>query len=261
MSRNLVLCLINFGIIAVAATSVQGVEVSGIELLEGTTLRALDLPARPPEPGMRADTVCFGYVQTISGGLYAVPGETWTFDHAGGGAEGWYAVDLNEDRADYFRRINAASWAGHGNAQPAPILSGLASAWLGVQEDLADSLCWDSGLGYGNDWEQSFESPALPYTGGDVALSFKYFADSEPGRDATRVLLRLGTVDVSLNGSGYSGLLGTPAAPLVANLVIPAATFGAATSYRVVFEFTSDAGFRTRTADTPRTTVRSDSMI
>ncbi|MBK8229634.1 MAG: hypothetical protein IPK72_03415 [Candidatus Eisenbacteria bacterium] len=84
-----------------------------------------ELPARTPGAGVRADTLCFGYVQTVGGALYAVPGETWTFDHGGGGLEGWYAVDLSADPEAYGRRIDAASWAGHGNAVAAPLISGV----------------------------------------------------------------------------------------------------------------------------------------
>ena len=58
-------------------------------------------------------------------------------------------------------RITAASWAGHDNAVPAPILSGTGSMWMGIFQDEADDLCWAAGLGYGNEWIQRLETPEL----------------------------------------------------------------------------------------------------
>ncbi len=87
-----------------------------------------DLPVRVPAAGGRADTSASGYVQTIGGRLYAVPGEIWTFEHGAGGPEGWYAVDLSVLSITPGRPISAAAWDGHGNLVAAPLISGEASS-------------------------------------------------------------------------------------------------------------------------------------
>ena len=206
-----------------------------------------DLPARAPLAGSRADTICFGYVQTIGGALYAVPGESWTFDHGGGGTEGWYAVDMTADSGTYFRRIDVGSWSGHGNGVAAPIVAGQGSAWLGAFEDEADALCWESGLGYGNRWCQRWESPMLTYTGsGSVTLDFDYFNDTELGYDFTAVRLRLGNEPSGpLLLPEFSGQIGNPGTASYAHLnhTIDQAEFLGETTYRLQFEFTSDGGW------------------
>ncbi|MCC7142904.1 MAG: hypothetical protein IT349_12455, partial [Candidatus Eisenbacteria bacterium] len=180
------------GALAIAWTGLIGLgstswAKTSILLTESADAPASALPARAPGSG-RADTLCFGYVQTISGALYAVPGESWTFDHPGGGLEGWYAVDLTVDPGAYGRRIDAASWTGHGNATAAPIIAGSGSAWIGIHEDEADALCWSSGLGYGDGWCQRWVSPPLAYSGsGGIAIGFAYWNDTEESFDFTHV--------------------------------------------------------------------------
>ncbi|MFN8547839.1 MAG: FlgD immunoglobulin-like domain containing protein [Candidatus Eisenbacteria bacterium] len=206
-----------------------------------------DLPARAPRWGARADTVWYGYVQTIAGVRYAVPGETWTFDHGAGGAEGWYAVDLSVTTAQDCRRIDVAAWAGHENQVPAPIISGIGSAWFGVMEDEADALCWEGGLGYGNNWCQRWVSPPIAYLGsGDVTLAFDYFNDSEDQFDYTGVRLTLANGDkIDFNGAGFTGKIGNPAAQSFAhaNYLVPEGSLVGQTSFTLLFEFTSDGGW------------------
>ena len=206
-----------------------------------------DLPARVPAAGERADTLSFGYVQTIGGELYAVQGETWTFDHGAGGPEGWYAVDLSVAPGSFARRIDAASWAVHGNGVVAPIITGAASIWIGAYEDEADALCWQSGLGYGSHWCQRWVSPPFAYNGADdVSIDFDYFSDSELGFDGTKVRLELaGGQAVALNGDGFEGEIGDPASHsfVHASYVVPEADFEGESSFALVFEFTSDGGW------------------
>ena len=206
-----------------------------------------DLPARTPVALSRADTLSFGYVQSIGGALYAVPGETWTFDHAAGGPEGWYAVDVSNTAHTPARRITAATWAGHDNGVPAPIVSGEASAWFGTFEDEADALCWISGLGYGNNACQRWVSPALDYAGtGDVSIAFDYFNDTEDGFDYTRVRIELADgTRVPLNGDGFTSVIGNPASMSFAHGAFTAfeSSFEASSTYRLVFELTSDGGW------------------
>jgi len=233
--------LAGLGLIVISSSATHA--RSTVELLDVRTPPS-DLPARAPEQGARSDTVCFGYVQTIGGALYAVPGETWTFDHAGGGPEGWYAVDLSIDRQAYGRRIDAASWGGHGNAIAPPIIGGTASAWIGAFEDEADALCWEAGLGYGNSWCQRWQSPVFTYSGsGDVTIAFDYFQDSELNFDFTRVRLDANHHLVPL--AEWSGKIGAPGSSSYAHVefTVPASSFVTWTSGRLAFDFESDGGW------------------
>ncbi|MCC7142903.1 MAG: T9SS type A sorting domain-containing protein [Candidatus Eisenbacteria bacterium] len=225
-----------------ARNAVRLVEAIGADRREG-------LPSRVPGTS-RADTFCFGYVQTMGGALYAVPGETWTFDHGGGGLEGWYAVDLSADPAAYGRRIDAAAWAGHGNAVPAPLITGAGSAWFGLHEDEADALCWSSGLGYGNGWCQRWVSPPITYSGsGDVSITFDYWNDTEEGYDFTRCRLERGGNWIPL--LEVSGQIGDPSTATFAHasLTAPASLLSGWNEFRVVLEFTSDGGYSDEDGD------------
>ncbi|MCA9759796.1 MAG: hypothetical protein KDA27_28625, partial [Candidatus Eisenbacteria bacterium] len=136
-----------------------------------------------------ADTVSFGYVD---GDGFAVLGETWTFDHSGPDPlEGWEGVDRTEQDGAFGRQISATSWnADPYNDVPAPILSGDGSAWIGVFGTEARGLCYDSGLGYGNSWDQRLASPTYPYDGtSDVTLQWTHFNDTEENFDYSRVIL------------------------------------------------------------------------
>jgi hypothetical protein len=97
-----------------------------------------DPPARSPA---RTDTVYFGGYDPGSG--YAIQGETWTWDHDPTGppydTEGWSSRDITAQIGTFFRQITAASWAGHDNEPPAPLISGIGSLWCGAFEELADS--------------------------------------------------------------------------------------------------------------------------
>ncbi|MBK8233467.1 MAG: hypothetical protein IPK72_23540 [Candidatus Eisenbacteria bacterium] len=203
-----------------------------------------DLPARAPETS-RADTFQFGYVDASG---YAVVGETWSFDHGGSDPlEGWSALPLAEAQLP-FRHLNQAGWNGHGNPSPAPILVGQGSAWLGAFESEADQFCWTGGLGYGDNWCQSIESPGYTYAGsGDVTLSFRYFNDTEPDFDRTLVILDLGSGnELVLNGpDGWHGEIGDPTVgsyPTYSR-TIAAAAFGGFTAFTIRIEFRSDGGF------------------
>lgn len=208
-----------------------------------------DLPGRAPQEGSRADTVSFGYYTMISGQAYAVAGETWTFDHgAPDAAEGWTTQSQSTGGDQPFRRIDAASWAGHGNGVNAPIIAGNGSAWLGKYESEADASCYTSGLGYGNHWCQTFASPIVQYVGnGSLEISFRYFTDSEEGFDYTHVKLVFdATHEIALSGpDGWSGQIGNPSAadyPVFTRSVSESEMSGFP-SFRIVFQFVSDGGY------------------
>ncbi|MFN8547203.1 MAG: T9SS type A sorting domain-containing protein [Candidatus Eisenbacteria bacterium] len=215
----------------------------------GSCLTQGDLPGRTPLEGSRSDTVSFGYYTMIAGQAYAVVGETWTFDHdAPDPAEGWTAQSQSNGGDQPFRRIDAATWAGHGNNVPAPIIAGNGSAWLGKFDSEADASCYASGLGYGNHWCQTLASPVVQYGGtGSVDISFRYFTDSEEGFDYSHVKLVFdATHEIALSGpDGWSGQIGNPAVadyPTFTRIVNESELAGFS-SFQVVFQFVSDGGY------------------
>ncbi len=207
-----------------------------------------DIPARVPGGAMAApDTVDFGYFTVIGGNLYAVQNDSWTFDHDPTQPfEGWYGVDETTNRGAYFRQITPAIWSSDpNNVEPAPIIDGAGSAWVGLFESSADSLCWDAGLGYGNNWCQDLDSPTLQYGGsGSVTVSFKYFEDSELDCDYSRLFLKIGSTTTELSEPGFTGKFGTYQAPAFYSHDISQSDFGGApTPYVIAFKFTSDGGW------------------
>jgi hypothetical protein len=208
-----------------------------------------DVPARAPHSFARTDTVSFGYYTPVGSYLYAVQGETWTWDHgAPDPLEGWYSVDQTAAPNPYFRQITAASWTGHLNGVAAPIITGAGSAWVGLMEDEAELRCWDSGLGYGNLWCQRLTSPTLTYGGtGTVSLNFNYFNDSEADFDYSKTILAVAGGELVLNGDGFSSKVGTPpTGPWAAySRTITQSEMGGSGSrpFTIRFEFTSDVGW------------------
>lgn len=213
-----------------------------------------DLPV--PNP-VRSDTLNFGFYDPGTG--YAVLGERWTWDHgASDPFEGWTSVDQTAQDAPGFRQISASGWAGHGNEAPVPLLTGEGSLWIGAFEDEADSYCWNAGLGYGNHACQGITSPTLEYAGsGGITLALRYFADSEPNYDYTRISLLKGGEEIPVNGSvpgagGFTGrihvectgdvcVLNIPASPWTAT--VPAAVMGEPGPFTVRIAFESDGGW------------------
>jgi hypothetical protein len=215
-----------------------------------------DPPVRARGVMARTDTLDFGsYAPPYN---YAVLGQRWTWDNGTADPmEGWTTIDETANTSAYFRRITTASWAGQGNTVAAPIISGSASAWLGVFENEARALCFSSGLGYGNLWRQRLDSPTLQYSGtGGVLLSLKYFNDSEALFDYTKIFLIKDGTEVLLNestpgaGDGFSGrinvtcnstcVLTVPPAPWT--VAIGAARMGSAGQYTLCIQFESDGG-------------------
>lgn len=209
-------------------------------------LQRREIPSRGPMNAAGRDTVYFGYYQMINGEAYAVPGETWTFDHgAPDPMEGWRA-ETRLPSEPFFRHITAASWAGHGNAVLAPIIAGTGSAWLGVMEDWADSHCWARGLGYGNNWFQQLTSPSYSLTAMPALLmiDWRYYLKSESNFDFLRARL-LFEDNTTLELGEFTGTIGNPAADSTANgnVVLPNWEFSGHTSCQLVFEFTSDGSW------------------
>ncbi len=100
--------------------------------------------------------------------------------------QGWVSVDLHEQIGTFFHVDDFAGLGGGESGQLRPI-HGQQSLWCGSrttpQYPECDRECYP---GYGNHWNQSFESVAFPSLG-DVVLSFQIQYDSEPGYDFTYV--------------------------------------------------------------------------
>jgi hypothetical protein len=208
----------------------------------------------PSQPaGARSDTIDFGFYAPNTG--MAVQGETWTFDHgAPDSLEGW-TPSIFTIPQPHWRRISAADWAGHQNQVAAPIITGQGSAWAGLQEDQADSVGYVDGLGYGNDWDQVWISPALTYTGsGSVNLSLRYFNDTEQDYDYTRVLIEFAPDQhTTLNGDGFTGRIGDPSSgnyPTYTRVIGPT-VFGSHRQFRIAVEMVSDGGWSDEDGEYP----------
>jgi hypothetical protein len=180
----------------------------------------------------------------------AVEGEVWTFDHgAADPLEGWTSTDRSANDFVAWRFINPQIWDYHnpGAAGQAPIgdptypLSG--SAWLGLFEDEAESLCWPGGLGYGNRWVQRLESPTLAYETAELNVSYLYFCDLEPYCDYVRVILRFNG-DLVDTLATYTGTIGSGDAYEYDALVCDLTDYGDPPwEYSILFEMTSDGSW------------------
>lgn len=222
-----------------------------------TVSPAAEPPLRPapsvlahgPRDASTADTLDFGYYTLIGGQPFAVPGGIWSFDHAAPDPlEGWTTRDRSEDTTVHLTGLSVPEWLGsEGNVQ-APIYSGLGALWCGASTSESMTRCWPStGRGYGNLWRQRVVSPSMTYDGsGSVTLGYRYFTDSEFGYDFTRVgLVFADFTELPLNGTGWSGKIGSPGAPYfeLDGTIVSAGQFAGHTQFRLFFEFTSDHGW------------------
>ena len=191
------------------------------------------------------DTTYFGFVDENG---FAIPGETWTWDHgAPDPFEGWTLIERSVQ--GLFRHLTAGTWSDGGNSGVAPLLSGDGSIWVGLNQNEADLECWEDGTGYGNNWLHSFRSPVLTWNGIDpVTLSFEYFNDSEDDFDMTCLQLRHSNGNVmDLRNTCFTGQVGISGddAPTgqFYSVDIDGSDFGSSTTFEIVFTMTSDGGW------------------
>jgi hypothetical protein len=111
------------------------------------------------------------------------------FDFEGGvsaDAQGWIGVDRTA-QPDTFFHVDDFSGLGGGSFGRLVALEGSQSLWCGARPGADPLLCAYAVLpGYGHNWDQRFESVALPVEG-DVTFSYKVRWDSEPNYDFTVV--------------------------------------------------------------------------
>jgi len=158
----------------------------------------------------------------------------WNFDNGLlPDTQGWTALDGGEQTGTYFH-VDDFTGLGGGTFGFLVPLSGARSLWCGTRTAPDPHLSDATLPGYGNGWEQRFESSAFPVTGA-VAVSFLVHFDSEPSYDLTRFeyLSKTGTWRQLLQFEGSGGSLATT--------TVPADSL--AGSVRLRFRFTSDSSY------------------
>ncbi|MHC4794402.1 MAG: hypothetical protein ACYTDE_08910, partial [Planctomycetota bacterium] len=221
-------------------------------------LRALESARTPGDTtfygGLSGDGYTAHEVKGDSGSGIAI----WTFDD--GTLQGWSSFDRT-DQPLYVRRASAALFIGSPNSGLIDDGgSSVGSLWFGAVQAEAEAGCWPGGMGYSNGWGLR-AGKVLSYGGGNVALSFDYFVDSETQFDFTYVyVIQSGVTSDPLNtsdnpnpdtGLGYSGggfegtAIGTPGNPATESITIDASNFpfGPGFDYELQFNFDADPLF------------------
>lgn len=208
------------------------------------------VPGAVERAAARSDTVDFGFYEIRPDGkAYAVQGGRWTFDHGAPDPwEGWTADDATENDRDFWRHMDASTWLAEGNPPPWPQMIGAGMALCGAGQNLADTLGWAAGIGYGNEWCQRLVSPELTYSGsGSVQLSFLYFNETEEDYDYSKIFVQVGTNRTPINTPGFTGIIGVgPTGVITPQGWTHAITNGElggggqSRPFRIVLEFDSD---------------------
>jgi hypothetical protein len=136
--------------------------------------------------------------------------------------QGWFGVDLTAQEGAFFHVDDFAGLGGGNSGNLVPI-EGSKSLWCGMSPSGDPRFCgYTTPPGYGNSWDQRFESRSFTCTG-DVTLGFKAFYDSEPGYDYTYVQYLSKTGNwralLTLNGTGTTAPALTIPADSLAGLV------------------------------------------
>lgn len=277
--RTFLACLIVVALCAVsstlAATSDVQQKLYERALIPGETFG--DIPIRAADAGLRSDSTWYGQHELIGDEYYAIPFDnkaegSWTFDRGAGpfsppapyidDGEGWWAIDQTANEDTYFRVIDETLDLGPG--VPPPIIGGDQSLWVGIDKPQADSLCYECGAGYGNNWLQRCTSEPLSYNGtGDVTLSFLYWCFVEPCYEGIQIYLKRADGSELLlnpypgscpNNSNYEGgsftdSIGHYTNPETYTDIITEAEIGEAQDIRIIFEFSSDGGWSDQDCD------------
>jgi hypothetical protein len=159
----------------------------------------------------------------------------FSFDTGGApDRQGWVPRDVTSQDT-FFHVDDFADLSGY-----AP-LEGNRSMWCGVRPSTSPKFCsWFSLPGYGNSWNQFFESVAFPIEG-DVTFSYKIFWDAEACEDA-------GWAEYSLDGGDWLQLpisefcQGYDGGPFTAVESMLVTTAGAG-DIRLRFRFASDGAW------------------
>lgn len=186
------------------------------------TLAAVPSPARKQHIEIAPDNAprSVSPATRSTSSLEQVLGE-WDFENPPG--QGWTPADRTAQPGN-FTHVDVF-------APPYFPLSGSKSLWCGAR---AGDLCAYLVLpGYGNQWDQSFTSVALPTAGGDVQVAYGIRYDTESSYDFVNVEYQ------SLSGAWVMVDQFTGVGSTSSTSVIPDSAIGS--TVRIRFRFTSDA--------------------
>ncbi|UCG51965.1 MAG: T9SS type A sorting domain-containing protein [Candidatus Latescibacterota bacterium] len=164
----------------------------------------------------------------------------WNFDTGGiPDPQGWVAFDRTA--MDTFFHVDDFDGLNGGDYGRLTPLEGQQSMWCGVRTSSDPPFCdWGCLPGYGNNWDQKFESTEFTVVG-DAFLSYKVRWDSEPGYDWTTVEYYHATngwTELPVDGGAYKyeGI-----GQLDETLLIDSASTSG--TLKVRFRFISDSGW------------------
>ncbi|MCH7549793.1 MAG: hypothetical protein IH969_09710, partial [Candidatus Krumholzibacteriota bacterium] len=202
---------------------------SSLERAKGShEVRSLStVPTRPPAAA-RADSPAVPLAAALGDSFILAE---YTFDDGFGGPDpqGWITVDVSNPAETFFHVDNFAGLSG-GYAP----LEGSQSLWCGARAD-SFLLCDYATLpGYGNSWNQTFESVPFVFEG-DVTVSFLMRYDTEPNYD----YIFLQHLDTGGRWKTVAWIDGM--ADSLFTVVIPGSDFPSTATIR--FQFKSDAGW------------------
>jgi hypothetical protein len=155
--------------------------------------------------------------------------------------QGWTSVDLTAQLGIFFHVDDFIGLGGGDFGRLTPI-AGNQSMWCGTRLDSTSENFYSCEFlpGYGNYWDQRFESVPFPVSG-DVSLTYHIRWDSEPGYDYTYVEYQdTGGTWVQL--AAYAGIGET-----TDNWIIPDSTVS--DSLKIRFRFDSDASYSDEDGD------------
>jgi len=162
---------------------------------------------------------------------------TWTFDSGGSCVtEGWTTVDLTEQIGDFWH-VDDFAGLGGGDFGGLHATEGNKSMWCGARPSASLDLCGYVTLpGYGNGWDQIFQSNCFNGLTGDVNVSYVASWDSEPGYDFTHV-------EYDLCDDNWTALADYDGAVLDSVAGVAIADSLHAGSVRIRFHFVADGGW------------------
>ncbi len=165
-----------------------------------------------------------------------------TFD-AGGTCNdaGWTTVDLTAQRGVFFHVDDYAGLTGGYYGGFAP-LDGTRSLWCGARPQTSGPLCAYLALpGYGNGWDQTFQTKDCIAVSGDGVLDVSFLArfNSEPSYDYT-------TLEYSADCSGATGWTVIDGGPAVWSGQLPAINWLAGATYGGAYNIGSTGPVRVR---------------
>jgi len=168
--------------------------------------------------------------------------------HSGLNMDGWTGVDNTSRAVDYFCVVDNDTLGTN------CVINGTKSLFCGATRQVGQALCYvdQNGTGYGNNWLVTVVSTPYTYNSGNqIALSYSYKNQSEPGYDFTEVILQI------FNGTGWvnhdtmaeytgnaSGSASIDVDSYMGSLTPPV-------NFRIAYSFYSDGGYSDQDGNYP----------